>query len=205
MLDGRQLGHPLLPNSACVRNDVRLGEDLRLILVSGSNMSGKSTLLRTIGTNVVLALSGAPVCAESLRLSPMQVGTAMRIQDSLQDGKSLFYSVVSRLKMVVDLSHEDRPLLFLLDEILQGTNSHDRRVGAEGVIRKLVEVGTLGLVTTHDLALTEIVDSLNGQAKNCHFEDQLINGKMTFDYTIRPGVVQKSNALELMRLLGLDV
>ena len=141
-----------------MRNDVKLDQDLRLILVSGSNMSGKSTLLRTIGTNVVLALCGAPVRAESFRLSPVQVGTAMRIQDSLQDGKSLFYSVVSRLKMVVDLSHGDRPLLFLLDEILQGTNSHDRRVGAEGVIRKLVEVGALGLVTTHDLALTEIVD-----------------------------------------------
>lgn len=205
MLDGKQLGHPLLPRDVCVRNDVRLDDELRLILVSGSNMSGKSTLLRTIGTNVVLALSGAPVRAESFRLAPLQVGTAMRINDSLQDGKSLFYSVVSRLKMVVDLSHQERPLLFLLDEILQGTNSHDRRVGAEGVIRKLVEDGAIGLVTTHDLALTEIVDSLDGQAINCHFEDQLVNGKMSFDYTIRPGVVQKSNALELMRLLGLDV
>jgi hypothetical protein len=205
LLDGKQLGHPLLPNKACVRNDVRLDEDLRLILVSGSNMSGKSTLLRTVGTNVVLALSGAPVRAASFRLSPVQVGTAMRINDSLQDGKSLFYSVVSRLKMVVDLAEGERPLLFLLDEILQGTNSHDRRVGAEGVIRKLVDAGAVGLVTTHDLALTEIVESLQGRAKNCHFEDQLVNGKMSFDYTIRPGVVQKSNALELMRLLGLDV
>lgn len=205
LIDGKQLGHPLLPQSACVRNDVRLDDELRLILVSGSNMSGKSTLLRTIGTNVVLALAGAPVRAEGFTLSPVQVGTAMRIQDSLQDGKSLFYSVVSRLKMVVDLSQGDRPLLFLLDEILQGTNSHDRRVGAEGVIRKLVDTGAVGLVTTHDLALTEIVPSLNGRAKNCHFEDQLVAGKMTFDYTIRPGVVEKSNALELMRLLGLDV
>ncbi|MCA9073306.1 MAG: hypothetical protein KDA84_30490, partial [Planctomycetaceae bacterium] len=194
LLEGKQLGHPLLPHNVCVRNDIRLDEDLRLILVSGSNMSGKSTLLRTIGTNVVLALCGAPVRAESFQLSPMQVGTAMRINDSLQDGKSLFYSVVSRLKMVVDLSHQNRPLLFLLDEILQGTNSHDRRVGAEGVIRKLVEDGAIGLVTTHDLALTEIVDTLDGRAINCHFEDQLVNGKMSFDYSIRPGVVQKSNA-----------
>ncbi len=205
LLDAVNLGHPLLPNAACVRNDVRLDDELRLILVSGSNMSGKSTLLRTVGTNVVLALCGGPVRAESFRLSPVQVGTAMRINDSLQDGKSLFYSVVSRLKMVVDLAQGERPLLFLLDEILQGTNSHDRRVGAEGVIRKLVDDGAIGLVTTHDLALTEIVESLNGRAKNCHFEDQLVNGKMTFDYKIRPGVVQKSNALELMRLLGLDV
>ena len=205
LLDGVQLGHPLLPAAACVRNDVKLDQGLRLILVSGSNMSGKSTLLRTLGTNVVLGLCGAPVRAESFRLSPMQVGTAMRINDSLQDGKSLFYSVVSRLKMVVDLANQERPLLFLLDEILQGTNSHDRRVGAEGVIHKLVAEGAVGLVTTHDLALTQIVDSLDGRAINCHFEDQLVGGKMSFDYTIRPGVVQKSNALELMRLLGLDV
>jgi hypothetical protein len=205
LLDAVQVGHPLIPGAVCIRNDVRLDDELRLILVSGSNMSGKSTLLRTIGTNVVLALCGAPVRAKSLRLSPVQVGTAMRINDSLQDGKSLFYSVVSRLKMVVDLTQGERPLLFLLDEILQGTNSHDRRVGAEGVIRKLVDEGAMGLVTTHDLALTEIVDSLGGRAKNCHFEDQLVGGKMTFDYRIRPGIVQKSNALELMRLLGLDV
>ncbi len=205
LLNGVQLGHPLLPAAACVRNNVKLDAGLRLILVSGSNMSGKSTLLRTVGTNVVLGLCGAPVRAESFRLSPVQVGTAMRINDSLQDGKSLFYAVVSRLKMVVDLADRKLPLLFLLDEILQGTNSHDRRVGAEGVIRKLVEEGSVGLVTTHDLALAQIVDSLDGRAVNCHFEDQLVAGKMSFDYTIRPGVVEKSNALELMRLLGLDV
>jgi hypothetical protein len=205
LLDAEQLAHPLLPARQAVPNDVRLGDEHRLILVSGSNMSGKSTLLRTVGTNVVLALAGAPVRARRLRLSPLQVGTAMRINDSLQDGRSLFYSVVARLKSIVDLAPRDLPLLFLLDEILQGTNSHDRRVGAEAVIRRLVDAGAIGLVTTHDLALTEIVDSLQNRAANAHFEDHLQDGRMTFDYRLRPGVVQKSNALELMRMMGLQV
>ncbi len=205
MFEGIALGHPLLPNSECVRNDLSLDQSRQLVLISGSNMSGKSTLLRTVGTNMVLALAGGPVRAKSLRLSSMQVGTAMRISDSLQDGRSLFYSVLRRLKAVVDLAEGERPLLFLLDEILQGTNSHDRRVGSEGVIKKLIEQGAVGLVTTHDLALTDIVQELNGKAENAHFEDHIENGEMTFDYKIRPGVVQKSNALELMRMIGLDV
>ncbi len=203
--DGEALGHPLLPNDQCVRNDLAFGADLQLIMISGSNMSGKSTLLRTVGTNVVLALAGAPVRARKLRTSPFVVGTAMRVQDSLQAGASLFYTAISRLKSVVELTKQPVPLLFLLDEILQGTNSHDRRVGAEGIIRRLVQQHAAGLVTTHDLALTEIVPSFGDKAVNRHFEDQLVDGKMTFDYQIRSGIVEKSNALELMRMIGLDV
>jgi DNA mismatch repair ATPase MutS len=169
-------------------------------------MSGKSTLLRTTGCNVLLALAGAPVCAERLRLSSMQIATVMRISDSLQDGKSLFYAVISRLKSVVDLtSNSEWPLLFLLDEILQGTNSHDRRVGTQGIIQKLLSHGAIGLITTHDLALTEIIDDLQPRAINQHFADDLSEGQMTFDYCIHPGVVQKSNALALMRMMGLEV
>ncbi|WP_166824336.1 MutS family DNA mismatch repair protein [Thalassoroseus pseudoceratinae] len=205
VLDGVELGHPLLPDADCVRNDLALDSNRQLVLISGSNMSGKSTLLRTVGTNAVLALAGGPVRAKSLRLTSLQLGTAMRISDSLQDGRSLFYSVLRRLKAVVDLAEDERPLLFLLDEILQGTNSHDRRVGSEGVIKKLIEKGAVGLVTTHDLALTDIVQELDGKAENAHFEDHIEDGEMTFDYKIRPGVVQKSNALELMRMIGLDV
>ena len=199
------VGHPLIPLKDCVRNDVRIDSEQSLILVSGSNMSGKSTLMRTIGINAVLALSGAPVQAKSLKVSPLQIGTAMRVNDSLQHGASLFYQVISRIKSVVELAGGSPPLLFLLDEILQGTNSHDRRVGAEGIIHQLVNQGAIGLVTTHDLALTQIVDSLDGQAINIHFEDHLVNGRMYFDYRIRPGVVEKSNALELMRMIGLAV
>lgn len=205
LMEGVDLGHPLIPGKQCVLNDLTLDNDLRLVMVSGSNMSGKSTLLRTIGLNVVLALAGAPVRARSLRVSPLQVGTAMRVNDSLQDGKSFFYAALARLKSIVGLADEELPLLYLLDEILQGTNSHDRRVGAEGIIRKLVADGAIGLVTTHDLALTEIVESFGNGATNIHFEDHLVDGRMTFDYRIRTGVVKRSNALELMRMMGLDV
>jgi hypothetical protein len=204
-LEAKQMGHPLIPADKCVRNDIRLDDKQRLIMISGSNMSGKSTLLRTIGINTVLALAGAPARAEFMKLSRLQVGSAMRVNDSLQQGASLFYQVISRIKLVVELANESPPLLFMLDEILQGTNSHDRRVGAEGIIRQLVKDGAIGLVTTHDLALTEIVASFDGAATNIHFEDHLINGKMYFDYCIRDGVVKKSNALELMRMIGLNV
>ncbi|MDA1163409.1 MAG: DNA mismatch repair protein MutS [Planctomycetota bacterium] len=200
-----ELGHPLIETSKCIRNEIRIDSQQRLIMISGSNMSGKSTLLRTVGINAVLALCGAPVRARSLRISPFVVGTAMRVNDSLQHGASLFYSVISRIKSLVERSGQSPPLLFLLDEILQGTNSHDRRVGAEGIIRQLVDSNAVGFVTTHDLALTDIVDSFDGLATNIHFEDHLINGTMYFDYRIRSGVVQKSNALELMRMIGLNV
>ena len=203
--EATELGHPLIADDKVIRNDVTLTPEKRLIMVSGSNMSGKSTLLRTIGINSALALCGAPVRAASLTLSPLVIGTAMRVSDSLQHGESLFYSVISRMKNVVERAGSSPPLLFLLDEILQGTNSHDRRVGAEGIIHQLVDRGAIGLVTTHDLALTGIVESFGGQAINIHFEDHLVNGRMYFDYRIRPGVVEKSNALELMRMIGLEV
>ncbi|MEZ6133129.1 MAG: hypothetical protein R3C59_31045 [Planctomycetaceae bacterium] len=201
----QQLGHPLLPAAECVRNDVSLTSGTPLMLISGSNMSGKSTLLRSVGTNLVLAYCGARVNATQLRAYPFQPGTAMRVSDSLQEGRSLFFSVVQRLKTVVDLAALERPVLFLLDEILSGTNSHDRRRGAEAVIRTLVNRGALGMVTTHDLTLTQIVDSMDGKAVNKHFEDQVQDGRMTFDYQLRNGVVQRSNAIELMRMMGLDV
>jgi hypothetical protein len=204
VFEGTQIGHPLIPEDHCMRNDVLLGK-LQWMLVSGSNMSGKSTLLRSAGINIVLALAGAPVRAKQLKLASLQLGTAMRIHDSLQDGQSLFYAAVSRMKSIIDLTKQKRTVFFLLDEILMGTNSHDRRIGAEGVLRKLVECGAIGLMTTHDLELTKIVKSFDARAKNVHFEDQLVNGRMAFDYQLREGVVQKSNALELMRMIGLDV
>lgn len=199
-----KLGHPLLNADDCIKNDVSLDSSTRMLMVSGSNMSGKSTLLRTIGINSVLAQAGAPVCADRMKMATLQVATAMRISDSLQQGKSLFFAVLNRLKRVVDLSRHDTPVLFLLDEILQGTNSHDRRIGAEAVIRSLLEQNSIGLVTTHDLALTEIA-SVVDSIVNVHFADQIENGTMTFDYQLRSGTVKKSNAIELMRLVGLDV
>jgi hypothetical protein len=199
------LAHPLLPAATRVPNDVALGSDARLLIVSGSNMSGKSTLLRTVGANVVLALAGAPVCARRLTLSPLAIGATLRIHDSLQEGRSRFYAEITRLRQIVDLAGAPIPVLFLLDELLSGTNSHDRRVGAEAIIRGLLDRNAIGIATTHDLALTEMAASLGPRAANVHFEDELRDGKMAFDYRMRAGVVQKSNALALMRAVGLDV
>jgi len=208
--DGRlfvadQLGHPLLPEASCVRNDVRLDEQQRVLIISGSNMSGKSTLLRSVGVNAVLALAGAPVRAQHLRLSCIELGASLRIVDSLQTGTSHFYAEIKRLRQLVDLAGGAVPLLFLLDEILHGTNSHDRRIGADAVVRSLVQRGAMGLVTTHDLALAQIAESPEVGAVNVHFEDHLEDGQMIFDYKMRPGVVTKSNALALMRSVGLEV
>jgi DNA mismatch repair ATPase MutS len=168
-------------------------------------MSGKSTLLRSVGINTVLAMAGAPVRARRLRLSRLQVGASIRVNDSLQEGSSRFYAEITRLRRICDLAGGEPPLLFLLDELLQGTNSMDRRIGAEGIVRVLMERGAIGLVTTHDLALAEITAPLNGQISNVHFQDELQNGVMRFDYQLRPGVVAKSNGLELMRSIGLEV
>lgn len=203
--EGERLGHPLLPDARNVRTDLFLSDSPAVLIVSGSNMSGKSTLLRTVGTNTILAQAGAPVRALRLRLSPLQVGASIRIQDSLQGGASRFYAEITRLRQIVNLTGGTLPVLFLLDEILHGTNSHDRRIGAEGVVSGLIQRGAIGLVTTHDLALTRIVEELPTRAANVHFEDHLEGGRMTFDYLLRRGVLQRSNALELMRSVGLEV
>jgi DNA mismatch repair ATPase MutS len=200
------LGHPLIDAATGVRNDVRLGgSGPRVIIVSGSNMSGKSTLLRSVGVSVVLALAGAPVTARRLRLSAFALGATLHIEDSLQAGHSRFYAEILRIRTIADAARGSVPLLFLLDEILHGTNSHDRRIGAEGIVRALVALGSVGLVTTHDLALTELPAKLGVAAVNMHFEDRLEGGKMVFDYRMRPGVVEHSNALALMRAIGLEV
>ncbi|MEO8255837.1 MAG: DNA mismatch repair protein MutS [Acidobacteriota bacterium] len=206
LFDATALGHPLLDDRVGVRNDVRLGEGHpRALIVSGSNMSGKSTLLRGVGVNVVLALAGGPVRAADLTLSPLAIGSTMRIDDSLQAGHSRFYAEILRIRTIVDLARGSTPLLFLLDEILGGTNSHDRRIGAEAIVRILVATGAIGLVTTHDLALTELASGPGAQMANVHFEDRIENGSMVFDYKMRPGVVERSNALALMRAVGLEV
>lgn len=201
-----ELGHPLLPRSRCVRNGVSLGGALRVLVVSGSNMAGKSTLLRSVGLNTVLALCGAPVRARRLRVSSLTVGATLRIQDSLQAGRSRFYAEITRLRQLLDLAKQGTaPLLFLLDELLQGTNSDERRQGAEAVIRTLLGYGAIGLVTTHDLSLTEIAEALAPRGANVHFEDHWENGAMTFDYCIRPGIARSRNALALMRSIGFEV
>jgi DNA mismatch repair ATPase MutS len=205
LFDAEGLAHPLIPESRAIRNDLILGSNLRLIIISGPNMAGKSTFLRSIGINAVLAQCGAPVRANKLRLSRLAVGASVCVLDSLQGGISRFYAEITRLKVIADLTDGPLPVLFLLDELLQGTNSHDRRIGAEAVVRNLLKRGAVGLLTTHDLALAEIAAPLGATAANFHFEDHLENGKLRFDHRLSPGIVQTSNALQLMRSIGLDV
>jgi MutS domain V len=224
--DGVELGHPLLAVGKCVRNSVRLDDATRVLLVSGSNMSGKSTLLRAVGINTVLAMAGAPVRAKSLRLSPLQVGTRIHSSDSLQEGRSTFFAEILHIRRVFDLAGakptqnsnaanalnaaaatdpEPRTLIFLFDELLEGTNSKDRRIGAERLIQGLLDRGAIGIVTTHDLALTEITAAVGNVIRNVHFEDQVEGNEMRFDYQLRDGVVTKSNAIALMRIIGLEM
>ena len=199
------LGHPLIPESTCVPNHVSLNQETRVLVVSGSNMSGKSTLLRAVGINAVLAMAGGPIRGQALRMTPLHVGASIRINDSLQDGSSRFYAEITRLRKLLDIAAAQPALLFLLDELLQGTNSRDRLIGAQGIIRAFVSRRAIGLVSTHDLALTEMRESLDHHLENVHFQEEFENGRMRFDYKLRPGVVTNSNGLALMRSIGLDV
>ena len=200
-----EIGHPLLPRAKCVRNSVTLGEslaeNLRLLIVSGSNMSGKSTLMRTIGTNAVLALAGTVVRANSLRLSELRIGASLRISDSLREGESRFSAEIGRIRRIMDLALQFKPTLFLIDEILNGTNSQDRQTGSQVILRRLIESGAFGMITTHDLALTRVGEMFPSQVRNAHFRDTIVDGRMVFDYKLHPGVVQGSNAVELTRTL----
>jgi hypothetical protein len=202
--DGDELGHPLIASEKCVRNSVRLDAQTRVLLVSGSNMSGKSTLLRVVGINTVLAMAGAPIRGKRLRLTALRIGTRIRSTDSLQEGRSSFYTEILHIRKVFDAANGAAPMVFLFDELLEGTNSKDRRIGAEGLIQGLLKRRAVGIVTTHDLALTEIAAAVGNILRNMHLEDQVVDGKMRFDYKLREGVVEKSNALELMRLIGLE-
>jgi hypothetical protein len=207
VVDARSLGHPLILADKRVGNDVHLPSAGRALVVTGSNMSGKSTLLRAIGVNAVLACAGAPVCARAMRMGPARVVTSMRIEDSLEQGVSHFYAELRRLKRVIDLAHSPQgpAVLFLLDEILHGTNSRERIIGACAVVRQLLARGALGAVSTHDLGITALERELAGRVENVHFEEQVQGSVMAFDYVLRPGVVHSSNALRLMRAVGIDV
>jgi MutS domain V len=215
-VDAEEMGHPLIAAAKCVRNSLRLGGETRVLLISGSNMSGKSTLMRTLGVNTVLAMCGAPVRAKRFRLTPMRIGASLLLNDSLHEGHSRFYAEIEKLGRICSLAESCADgesknenggggMLFLLDELLQGTNSKDRLVGAQGVVRALVEAGAIGMVTTHDLALSEMEALPQRAMKNMHFQDQIVDGQMRFDFTLREGVAMKSNGVELMRLIGLKV
>jgi DNA mismatch repair ATPase MutS len=208
VLQARDLGHPLIPDDRRVGNDVEIGPPGTLLLVTGSNMSGKSTLLRAVGLNIVLAQSGAPVCAAAMRLPPSDLQTSIRVQDSLELGLSYFMAALARLKGVVDAAeHEraDRVLFYLLDEILQGTNSAERGIAVRGVARHLLEAGAIGAMTTHDLAIAG-EPPLETAARLVHFTETVDEqGNMAFDYRLRPGLATSRNALRLMKLIGIEL
>lgn len=208
-----QLGHPLLAGRSRVANDVTVGPPGTFLLVTGSNMSGKSTLLRSIGVNVVLAQAGAPVCATRCELPPIRLGTSIRVQDSLGDGVSLFMAELKRLKQVVDeaLATEregERVFLYLLDEILHGTNTVERQIAVRRVLQHLLKHQAIGAISTHDLALAE-VDALTEGCRPVHFRESFRTSErgheMTFDYQLRPGVATTTNALKLLEMVGLSL
>lgn len=204
LFEATYLGHPLLDARACVRNDVKLDDETRFFIVTGSNMSGKSTLLRAVGLNATLAWMGAPVRAQRLRLSPLQVCASIRIEDSLLDGTSRFYAEVQRLKAMLDRARTGPPVLFLIDELFGGTNSADRRIAAEALIHSLVERQSIGMVTSHALALSEIGEIQELKGTNVHFADSpAADGRMTFDYRIHRGKLKHGNALRIIKLVGL--
>ena len=218
----RALGHPLLAPDVCVRNDIEIGPARSFHLVTGSNMSGKSTLLRAVGLNAVLAQAGGPVCAASLGMPPLRVMTSILVEDSLEDGVSYFMAGLQRLKRIVDAAQSsaghpgDGPgdaatpdalppaTLYLLDEILQGTNSAERRIAARTVLRQLLETGAIGAVTTHDLSLAD-ADDLTARAVAVHFTESVDDGAdaLTFDYRLRDGIATSTNALKLLAMVGL--
>lgn len=198
------LGHPLIARALRVSNNVTLSGPGEAWVITGSNMAGKSTLLRAIGLNGVLAYAGGKVCASKLQMGHVAIVTSVKVADALADGVSFFYAEVQRLKVVLNIA-EKQPTLFLLDEILRGTNSRERIIGAKAVIEKLLALGAVGAVSTHDLAISQLAENASLKVTNVHFEEQVEGDVMRFDYVLRPGVVQTSNALRLMKEVGLPV
>jgi hypothetical protein len=200
-LEATELCHPLLRPGDAVGNEIRLGGDCAYYLVSGSNMAGKSTLLRAIGLNAVLAGAGTTVCAAGARMTVFSVCASISVADSLMEAKSRFLAEIERVRMAVEATRDAQPVLFLLDEILSGTNSHDRRIAAEAVLRTLVAHGAVGALSTHDLALTELAERLGGA--NFHMQSQRSSDPLSFDFRLKPGIAQLSNGLAIVRLMGL--
>lgn len=203
--EAEALGHPLIVANRRVENDVTVGSAGCALLITGSNMSGKSTLLRSMGVSSVLALAGGPVCAKRLSMASCSVRTSMRIKDSLEEGVSHFYAELARLKSVVDAVNAGEKVLFLLDEVLHGTNSRERQIGAKAIVKHLLARGAVGAVSSHDLGLADLEAESGGKIVNVHFEESVDDGKMTFDYQLKPGVVTTANALRLMKVIGIDV
>ncbi|MEM9074569.1 MAG: DNA mismatch repair protein MutS [Myxococcota bacterium] len=204
-LEAKGLAHPLLQPDERVANDVATPRAGSVLIVTGSNMAGKSTLLRAVGLNIALAFAGGPVVASSFRVRPMRLRASMRIDDSLQRGASYFHAELTKLRSVVEAAADEPAVFFLLDELLRGTNARARHLGARAILRHLLDRGASGLAATHDIALSELEDEQPGQVINVHFTDVMKDGEMIFDYELQPGVVKTSNALRLLAMAGIEV
>ena len=198
-----ELGHPLIPATQRICNDFHFDGKGKVILITGSNMSGKSTFLRTLGINAVLAFTGAPVCAKQLQLSEVDVFTSMRIQDSLEENTSAFYAELKRIKLLFEVLKEERPVLFLLDEVLKGTNSKDRHLGVNAILRQLFDKHCFGLLSTHDLELNQLADKFPDNIVNKSFNSSIINQQLHFDYKLHDGMCHSFSASKLMENLGI--
>ncbi|MBI3138739.1 MAG: hypothetical protein HYZ15_09160 [Sphingobacteriales bacterium] len=205
LFDGKELGHPLIPEKKRVNNSFRTAGDGVINLVTGSNMAGKSTFLRSCGINIVLAMAGAPVCAASLRLSPLKVMSSMRVSDNLEESTSTFYAELKKLKAIIAAVNRRENVFLLLDEILRGTNSGDRHTGSKALIRQLIAQQATGIVASHDLELAKLETDYPGQLINYHFDVRIANEELYFDYTLKEGVCQSMNASLLMKKIGIRI
>lgn len=204
-LEANDLGHPLLPENTCVRNEVILNSASRFYMVSGSNMAGKSTFLRAVGLNAILASAGAPLRSRNVRMSLFTVCASISLTDSLLEGRSKFLAEVERIRETLRCMRGNKPVLFLIDEILSGTNSRDRRAAAESVVRALIDGGAIGALSTHDLTLTELANSREFRGVNVHMESENPENPLDFDYRVKFGVSRRSNALAIVRMMGVEV
>ena len=202
----RAIGHPLIGPEFRICNDFELDGQRRIALLTGSNMAGKSTFIRTVGVNLCLAYAGAPVTADQLEVSLFRVFSCIQVSDSVQDGLSYFYAEVKRLKALLSATEEEGlPVMFLIDEIYRGTNNRERHIGSHALTRALASHPTaVGIIATHDLELAKLADEIKGIV-NFHFREQVVEGRMVFDYLLRPGPCPTTNALQIMRMEGLPV
>lgn len=204
-MEGKALGHPLLKRNVCVRNDINIEKSPWFLIITGANMAGKSTYLRTIGVNYLLACIGAPVCADSLTVYPARMVTSLRTADSLMSNESYFFAELKRLKMIIDRLKQGEQLFIILDEILKGTNSVDKQKGSLALMKQLTAYKTCGIIATHDLALGELEEEFPDQIKNYRFEADITDNELTFSYRLREGVAQNMNACFLMNQMGITV
>jgi len=204
-IEGKEIGHPLIQTNKCVKNPVHINKTGELMLVTGSNMAGKSTYLRSIGINTVLAMAGAPVFAKSFSLSTVQVISSMRISDNLEESISTFYAELKKLKTVIEKVNNNEKVFILLDEILRGTNSFDRHTGSAALIKQLIKHNAVGIIATHDIELTALKDKFPVNILNHHFDVQVSNDELYFDYKLKTGICTSLNASILMKKIGIEL